>query len=578
VSCVISTEDIVFSEPREDVRVTLPDGTVLSGPVGATLESFVNVWQERNGEPNIPITAALVDGQVRELSHRLEKDAAVIPLDISTVEGMRTYKRSLTMVLVAAAQRLFPNTHITIDHSITANGYYCETEGRPPLSPQEVTTLEREMRQLVQADLPLSRQVVSLGEATAIFARQGYDDKVRLLRFHRMPTVELCELAGAIAPLFGEVVPHTGYLQRFRLVHRDDGFMLLFPLMEDPHRFPEDTNFPKLIQQFRESSEWLARIRARDAGSLNAFVERGFLRELVLVAEALHERKIADIADQIADRPAVRIVIIAGPSSSGKTTFAKRLGIQLSAIGLRSFAISLDDYFVSRELTPRDESGEYDFESFEAVDHALFNDHMTRLLAGERVQLPRYDFTEGTRMKGPSVSLPKGTVLLVEGLHGLNPALLPGVSRERLYKVYVSCLTQLNIDHHNYVATSDSRLLRRIVRDAHSRGYTPEETILRWRSVRRGEHRYIFPFQENSDVMFNSALPYELSVLKPLAEPLLATVPVDSAASREVQRLRSLLRFFLPAELDLVPDNSLLREFTGGSIMEQVALAGFPHP
>ena len=569
---------VALSRPREDVRLTFPGGVVLSGPPGSTLDDFVRVWEHEAGLSSPPVTVALVDGRVEELSLEPCRDTAITPLDISTQEGMRAYRRALSLVLAVATSRLFPGAQVSIDHSITANGLFCTMRNRPPLSPDEVHALEQEMRGLVAADLPIRRKQLALSEAIAAFAAQGYQDKVRLLRFHRSPTVEVYELEGIIDGFYGPLATRTGPLQRFRLEPNEDGFILLLPLVEDPSRFPGELRFPKLTEQFRQAARWLSSVGAEDAGSLNAAIERGSLRELVLIAEALHERGIADIAVSVAKRRDVRIVFIAGPTSSGKTTFAKRLGVQLAASGVHSFAVGLDDYFLERDLTPRDESGEPDFEAFTAVDQALFNDHMLRLLRGETVSMPRYDFVTGKRGQGQDVSLPDGTVLLVEGLHGLNPRLLPGAPKDALYKVYVSCLSLLNIDHHNHIPTSDARLLRRIVRDARFRGYSAEATVLRWQSVRRGERRFVFPYQEEADVMFNSSLPYEIAVLKPLVEPLLLPFDHGSPASVEVRRLLSILALFLPADADTVPDNSLLREFVGGSILEQVQLAGAARP
>ena len=569
---------VVRSQPREDVRLVFPDGTVLAGPRGSTFESFLQAWQSETAALRTPVTAVLCEEVARELSATVERDASVIPLDIGGTYGMRVYKRSLSLVLVAAAKRLFPEAQVEIDHSITANGFFCTVQGRSQLTEAEVASLAAEMMALVRADLPIVRRRIALSEATALFAAQGYHDTVRLLRFHPSADLEVYQLSDLVATFYGIMVPRTGYLPRFRLEHQASGFVLLFPLSEDPDSFPADTGFPQLTYHFREASQWLHKIGAEDVGALNAAISQGSVRQLVLVAEALHERRIGEIAVRIAAQPQVRLVFIAGPSSSGKTTFAKRLGIQLAASGIHSYAVSLDDYFVDRDLTPRDELGELDFENFEAIDHALFSDHMRRLLEGGVVRLPHYDFVSGRRLRGLDVSLPQGTVLLVEGIHGLNPLLLPGVPKEALFRLYVSCLAQINIDHHNYVPTSDARLLRRIVRDALYRGYTAENTIVRWETVRRGERRFVFPFQERADMMFNSSLPHEIAVLKPLVEPLLLRYDHASIASLEAQRLLEMLSHFLGASTDLVPDNSLLREFIGGSIFELVRLTGAARP
>ncbi|MHB0875448.1 MAG: uridine kinase family protein [Anaerolineae bacterium] len=556
------------------MRLTLPGGLVLSAPKGTSLEAFALAWQRESGANESPVVAITIEGDLLPLTFVPDRDAVAVPVGLGNIDGMRIYKRSLSLVLVLAAKRLFPGAQISVDHSITANGVFCTVSEREPLSPAEVKALADEMCAIVQANLPIVRRHIPRTEAIALFAAEGYDDKVRLLRFQQDTATEVYELAGLVDSFYGYLVPSTGYLERFRLQHADDGFTLMFPLGENPSEYPADSDFPKLMNQFREARRWLSRVGAEDAGALNAAIDRGSLRELVLTAEALHERRISEVAVAIAQRPSARLVFIAGPTSSGKTTFAKRLGIQLAASGLRSYAISLDDYFVDRSATPRDEAGELDFEAFDALDYALFNDHMARLLRGETVRLPKYDFLQGARVPGPSVDLHAGTVLLVEGLHGLNPNLLPGAPADALFRVYVSCLAQINIDRHNHIPTSDSRLLRRIVRDAVYRGYTAEKTIVRWQSVRRGERRFVFPYQELADFTFNTALAYETAVLKPLAEPLLLPFDHSSVVSVEVQRLLTLLSLFLPADGDVVPDNSLLREFVGGSIFERLELTG----
>lgn len=571
---MLLSPSVTRSEPRSDVRLTFPDGIVISGLKGTPLETYIQAWKIDSGHEQSVVTAALSDDELQPLGYVPGGDAAVQPLDLQNADGMRVYKRSLVLAVVAAARRLFPGVRVNVDHSITANGFYCTVSGREPLTDEEVRALEREMRSLVTADLPITTTTMPLAEALALFTEAGYAQTVRLLSTYSASTVLVHRLDDTPAVFFDLLVPRTGLLRRFRLEHEDDGFIVLLPLIEDPDRLPEDTHFPKLTQEFRIASRWLRDIGAGDAGSLNLAIEGHRFRELVLVAEALHERRIAAIAQAITERPAVRIVFIAGPSSSGKTTFSKRLGIQLAASGIRAFAVAMDDYFVDRSNTPLAEDGSLDFEAFDAVDHELFQTDVLALLQGKRVRMPHYDFHTGTRVAGAEVELPENTVLIVEGLHGLNPRLLPKAPPEALFRVYVSCLTQLRLDHHSYVSTSDARLLRRLVRDARTRGYTAESTVLRWQSVRRGERTYIFPFQERADILFNSALPYETAVLKPLAEPLLLPYDHNSPASVEVQRLLGILRLFRPAEAEAVPDNSLFREFIGGSIMEHVRLAG----
>jgi uridine kinase len=388
---------------------------------------------------------------------------------------------------------------------------------------------------------------------------------VELLRRHRDAVTVYC-LEGVRDHFYGPMPPSTGALAMFDLEHYPPGFILRMPRREHPDALPPFRDVPKLMEVFRDSAQRMRILNIPDIGSLNRALEEGRMHQAVLVSEALHENRIAHIANAIvAQQERLRLILIAGPSASGKTTFARRLTIQLMANGLRPFALGLDDYFVDRERTPLDEDGEYDFESFDALHLDIFNEHLAALLRGERVRMRRFDFPSGRGIETDEVELPEETMIIIEGIHGLNAKLVSGVSPEQVHRVYVSALTQLNIDHHNRVPTTDTRLLRRIVRDAQYRGATAQQTIERWESVRRGEERNIFPYQENADVMFNSALVYELAVLKPFAEPLLLSVPRGGIEFVEAQRLLAFLRWVRPCDADLVPDNSLLREFIGGS-------------
>jgi len=365
------------------------------------------------------------------------------------------------------------------------------------------------------------------------------------------------------------MVPSTGYLQYFSLSQQGQGFILYFPTRFRATDMPQIGHFPRLISAFLEYREWLHLLGVEDVASLNETIETGRIREVVLVCEALHEDGIARIAHRIADRKGkVRLVLIAGPSSAGKTTFTRRLAIQLLAHGVHCLYLGLDDYFVDRQMTPLNEDGEYNFEALEAVDVRFFNQQLVDLMAGKSVVLPRYNFVSGRREAGPSTQIGPQHVILLEGIHGLNPGLLPAVPSDNIHRIYVSPLTQLNLDHHNRIATSDTRLLRRIARDAAQRGYTPTSTISRWESVRRGEVKNIFPYQENADSMFNSALAYELAVLKPVVEPLLRQVEPGSLEYLEARRLLSFLNWIEPCTCELVPDNSILREFIGDSILQ----------
>jgi uridine kinase len=440
--------------------------------------------------------------------------------------------------------------------------------GRPPLDTEEIARLEKRMHEIVAADEPIIKQRTALETAREIFTRQGYDDKLRLLKYRTKDYLTIYKLRDTTDYFYGYMVPSTGYLRYFRVRERQPGFVLHFPRRSRPGDLMGYSDAPKLFTVFREHAEWMRIMDVEDVAALNHAIETDRIREVMLVNEALHEHRIADIAELIGQRRGqVRTVLVAGPSSSGKTTFAKRLSIQLLSQGLRPVAIGLDNYFVDRERTPKDARGEYDFEALGALDLALFNDDLLKLMDGQEVQLPRYNFKTGRRETGERLFVTRDHIIVIEGIHGLNPALVPQIPPESLFRIYVSALTQLNIDRHNRVPTTDTRLVRRIVRDSATRGYTARDTISRWEAVRAGENRNIFPYQENADVMFNSALVYEHAVLKPLVEPLLRQIRPGSPEYIEADRLLAFLEWFLPCSSEHVPDNSLLREFIGGSTL-----------
>ncbi len=563
---------IKTAPPRESVRVTFGDGRVFEGPIGATIEAFLLAANGgTTGEGGDLIMGGILDGTLRELAYPVRRDATLEPVLLASSDGGRIYRRSLVMLMVTAADELWPGIKVSVRYSVPEGGYYCKILNREPLGDQELARLEAHMRQIVETNDPITKRVVPLAEAVRLFADRNDDDKLRLLEQRTRNDLTLYSLRGRDDYYYGYMLSCTGYLRYFRLVNINGGFILQYPLKEHPTELLPITAYSKLGAVFQQADAWLERMGVEDIGSLNRIVRENRVHELILVAEALHEQHIASIAGEIQRQhteQGARLVLIAGPSSSGKTTFSKRLAIQLLAHGLRPFTLELDNYFVNRELTPRDESGEFDFEALGAINLPLFNEQLLQLMAGQFVQLPRFDFISGRSMPGRQVQLKQNQIIIIEGIHGLNPALVPAIPPDKIFRVYVSALTQLNTDTHNRVPTTDVRLLRRIVRDARHRGYNATETLKRWGSVRNGEKRNIFPYQENADVMFNSALVYELAALRSLAEPLLLQVEPGTPPHIEAKRLLSFLRWvhpLSPKQQAMIPDTSLLREFIGSS-------------
>lgn len=548
--------------------VKFADGRIYEAPVWTRLEHYVRAAGVEKPWPS-PIVAALIDDELRELTYHIERDVEVTPLGMDDRDGSRIYRRSLTFLLVTAAHELFPEVRLEVDHSVTFGGYYCEVEGRPQFAPEELIRIEARMREIVAADAPIGKQRVPLADAVALFRARGDDDMVRLMRHRRKDFLVLYEMRGLSSYFHGYMAPSTGYLRHFGLIPYPPGFILRFPTRAANLKLEPAIDYPKLIHVFREYGHTLHLLGIEDVGALDDAIQAGRTDEVILVAEALHEQRIARIATQIAERKdEVRLVLVAGPSASGKTTFSKRLAIQLLANGLRPIAIELDSYFVDREQTPRDAEGNYDFEVLEALDLKLLNRQLLQLMAGAEVTLPKFNFVTGKRETGRTLQLGSDQILIAEGIHGLNPRLVPDVPAARLFRVYASALTQLNIDRYDRVPTTDTRLIRRIVRDARTRGYSAADTIGRWESVHRGEREHIFPYQENADVMFNSALVYELAALKPFVEPLLFQIEPGKPGHIEAKRLLAFLRWFEPIPADPIPGNSILREFLGGSNLE----------
>lgn len=564
---MVDQKDFQIVTPRPTVEISLPDGRIISGPRGATVGDFLKPF---TGPDCPPLVGAVVNGELRELTLPIQIESRVRPVTMGEADGMLIYRRSLTFLLDAAFEDLYPDAVLKVDHSVASGGYFCEVTGREPLSDEELAALEAHMRELVEANLPFTKREAPLSEAVAYFQAKNQQDKVRLLAHRRKDYLVLYRLVDHQDYHHGYMVPSTGYLRWFSLVKTDGGFTLRFPRRHKPTELLPLPEYPKLLDTFRQYGNWLYRLGVSNVGALNDAIQAGRIREIILVSEALHEERIAQVASTIAARcEQVRIVLIAGPSSSGKTTFSKRLSIQLLAQGLSPLSVEMDNYFLDRDKTPRNEQGEIDFESINALNRKRLANDLRRLIKGEAVQIPRYNFKNGKSEQGETIQLEPNQLLILEGINGLNPDLIPEIEAERTFRIYVSDLTQLNLDRHNRISTTDTRLIRRIVRDASERGYSAKDTISRWESVRRGEKLYIFPYQENADVMFNSALVYELAALKPLAEPLLRQVPLGTPEFIEAKRLLALLEWFLPIDSEMIPDNSLLREFIGGSILKE---------
>jgi len=515
-----------------------------------------------------PVLGAKVNNQYREMSYELYKPKIIRFIDYSTEIGFRMYSRSLSFVLMKAVKDVFPNAVLKIEHSVS-NGVYCELhkENDDELKIQDVFDLGSRMREIISADLPFSHEEKYLDDAIKLFEENNLMQKAKLFKSRTDMFASVYHLDDQIDYFYGVLVPSTGYLERFDLVKYYNGMLLMFPDRKDMSEMKDLVIQNKMFEIFQEYKEWGEILGVEGIGDLNNAVETGDISELIKVGEALHEKRIAQIADRVyCQKDKLKVVLISGPSSSGKTSFAKRLSIQLRAIGMKPIAISLDNYFVDREKTPLDEHGEYDFESLKALDVDYFNDQLLEILDGKEVLLPRFSFDTGKRFYADDyLKLEENGVLIIEGIHGLNPGLTPRISTENKFKIYVSALTTISLDNHNRIPTTNNRLLRRIVRDYKYRSYSAQDTIKRWPSVRRGEQRNIFPFQEEADVMFNSALLFELGVLKKYAEPILKKVPKNCDEYAEAVGLLKFLSYLEIVPDEEIPPTSLVREFIGGS-------------
>ena len=534
-------------------------------PAGISYWEIAKEYQDREDAPIILVT---VGGKLRELHKHLKKDCTLGFVTTKDAIGHNAYVRSATFLLLKAIYDVAgkKNLEKTVVHYALGNGLYFTMEGGTALTEEFLSSVKRRMEELVKAELPIIKRSVGTDEAIALFHKHHMYDKEKLFRYRRVSRVNIYSIENFEDYFYGFMACHTGYVKYFDLQLYDEGCVLILPRKETPDKLDPFVPQDKIFSVQKESQEWGEKMDVATVGDLNDRLTREGVRSILLIQEALQEAKISDIAQQIKDRGNVKFIMIAGPSSSGKTSFSHRLSIQLMAHGMRPHPIAVDNYFVNREDTPLDEFGEKNYECLEAIDVELFNQNMLALLSGEEVELPVYNFVTGKReYKGDYMKLGKEDILVIEGIHGLNDRLSYALPKESKFKIYISALTQLNIDEHNRIPTTDGRLIRRIVRDARTRGTSAKETIARWPSVRRGEEENIFPFQEQADVMFNSALVYELACLKVYAEPLLFGIGKDEPEYEEAKRLLKFFDYFVPVPSEEVPNNSLLREFIGGS-------------
>jgi len=521
------------------------------------------------GKKDSIIVAVLINNEIKELTYRLEQDCNISFVDLTCEDGIRIYERGLKFLLLKAVNDLFPGLDLQIRHSVSRGVFFEILDYQ--VTSNDAKKIEKRMRELVEMDIPFTKVTVSIDEARKIFMEKGRQDKLRAIENREKDYVSLYRFDDIEEYFYGYMVPSSGYLKLFAVEAHHGGIVLILPKKENPNVLPDVPIPRKLFNIFTEYGEWINILGVEDVGKLNDVIKNGGLKDLVLVAEALHEKKIAEIADLIKhQQPQKRVIMIAGPSSSGKTTFAQRLSIQLRVNGLKPLIISVDDYFVEKTHTPLDEEGKPDYEALEAVDLHLFNQDINTLINGGEVEIPFYNFQTGMReYKGRRLKMSEGEVLVIEGIHCLNPKLTSEIKQENKFNIYISAITSMRIDRHNRIPTTDLRLIRRMVRDNRYRGTPAPKTIEMWPSVRKGEERNIFPFQENADAMFNSSLIYDLPMLKPLALPLLYEITNDMPQYAEARRLIEFLSYFVSAPNDLVPANSILREFIGGSLFSE---------
>ncbi|WP_455673452.1 nucleoside kinase [Phocaeicola sp.] len=537
-----------------------------SFPIGSSLSDIYNGF---NLEMPYGPVSAKVNNKVEGLNYRAYNNKDVEFLDILNPSGMRTYVRSLCFVLCKAVEDLYPEGSIMLEHPVS-KGYYCDLRIGREIGLDDAQRIKQRMKEIIEANIPFHRFECHTTEVVELFRKKGMMDKVKLLETSGNLYSFYYTLGDSVDYYYGSLLPSTGYIGLFDVVKYYDGLLLRVPNRQNPEKLEEVVKQEKMLEVFKEHRRWNQILGVGTVGDFNVACNNGHATDLINVSEALQEKRISNIADEIYNRGKngnrVKLILISGPSSSGKTTFSKRLSIQLMANGLKPYPISLDDYFVDREDTPKDENGNFDYESLYALDLDFFNQQLQALLRGEEVEIPRFNFSTGKReFKGKRLKIDDNMILILEGIHALNPELTPHIPEGNKYKIYVSALTTILLDNHNYIPTTDNRLLRRIIRDYKYRGYSAEETISRWPSVRAGEDKWIFPYQENADAMFNSALLFELAVIKDFAEPLLRKVPNNRPEYSEAYRLRKFLEYFVPVQDKELPPTSLLREFLGGS-------------
>jgi uridine kinase len=514
-----------------------------------------------------PVLGAMVNNELRELDYQVFSPKNIRFLDITHSAGMRMYQRSLFFLLQKAVRDVVPGGKVRIEHSVS-KGFYCEIDGyNEPIEYPLIFSINDRMREIIAQDLPFRRDKVLTTDVVTLFRNMGEEEKASLFETRATLYTSVYYLNDSADYFFGCLVPSTGYLQKFDLVKYYQGMLLMVPKRKNPDELEDIVIQNKMFEIFQEYRDWVDIIGVGSVAEINKQVLKGGDSELIKISEALHERKVIQIADQICSRrDKVRIVLISGPSSSGKTTFAKRIAIQLKVAGLKPYTISLDNYFVDREKTPLDENGHYDFESLHALDIDSFNSNLVHLLKGEEVELPKFSFEMGKRFfDGTKLKIENNGIIIIEGIHALNPDLTPLIEDEKKFRIYISALTSLSIDGTNRIPTTDNRLIRRIIRDFRYRGYSALDTISRWESVRRGEEHNIFPYQEEAEVMFNSSLLYEFGILKTFAEPILHKVPMNVPEYAEAKRLLKFLSYFVGIPYDEIPPTSILREFLGGS-------------